>query len=238
VIQGRAVRTKGRAWRCSLLFLRAALAWRRRCESTTCSPSGPQNRYRIIRLHRVAMSEPEPPRFAEFCRASGGVPKPATGSRAGPRCAAGGARVPLPPWARDRRREAQFCFELLQVEYTQLAEYARRAGGTRRHLRLFAQSVAARAHPGRGGLFRWRRFERAPCGLPARGDDVAKDASCSVRGAGAGESRRRRSGALPTRARAARPALLFIGSFRISRMWRPTASHGQVWPLLREKFPG
>ena len=150
-------------------------------------------------------------------------------------------RSPAMRQAIDRERQA-FGFELLQVEYTQLAEY----GGDVlvEHdvtFDLFTQ-VARRRRTlsAQWDLFRWRRFEmhharryRRVVAMSKKDAELLGPAiPAAIIENGVDLARFRPEPEQPGE------RLLFIGSFRHFpnvEAWRFFT--GQVWPLLRDKFP-
>jgi glycosyltransferase involved in cell wall biosynthesis len=189
-------------------------------------------------------AEPEAAPLAEFCARLVVVPKPRYRE---PRWS-----TLLPPEVHEFRSPAMrraieaekrdFGFELLQVEYTQLAEY----GGDVlvEHdvtFDLFAQVWRReRTLAAWWDWFRWRRFETRAVRRYRRVVTMsAKDVELlgsAVRAAAIGNG----VDLERFRPEPERPGqhLLFIGSFRhFPNVAAYRFFTGQVWPLLREKFP-
>jgi glycosyltransferase involved in cell wall biosynthesis len=150
-------------------------------------------------------------------------------------------RSPAMRLALDRER-ADFGFEALQVEYTQLAEY----GGDVlvEHdvtFDLFGQIAAReRTLSSRWDLFRWRRFERRAISRFRRlvvmskkdAEMLGAPANCAVVENGVDLARFSPAAEPPGQ------HLLFIGSFRhFPNIAAFRFFTEQVWPLLRDKFP-
>ena len=182
-------RPSAAAWPCSRPISPTRSLTAARCASTTCCARS--------RANSTSSCSPSPMTAAGCPTAdpAAGILRPrgagrtsrATASRAGPRCCRPRCtNSALPAMRRaiaDERRA--FGFELLQVEYTQLARYA--GDILVEHdvtFDLFGQIARRkRTLAAWWDWFRWRRFEtRAVAPLPPRGGDVAQGRRvCSAR---------------------------------------------------------